>query len=320
MSEWLVPVSRRLRFADRSGRAIDSSFAALRDATLAGRLDRVTLEVRGALVDVVAGDRVWFTTAELDIGVILVGRAHAPATEPRPASRSKGSGSGSGSRSKEARSIVVTLDRIKSRTFAADPLPSATIRRWVPELRDGAVHLDLRPRALATLDSWQHERAERDSELLAPLGATPWRSVVSKGGKAPSPAAHDVIGPIARMVRSQDFAIGVAKPLGREPRLLARRVRDVVLVDVCRAPGGRGRDEALAVIGPLLEARWRIEREPRDARLGVSLWVAFAARPHGDVVAFLEDAGVLVSWPQRGGLVELTDRSKQRWYQYLGLR
>ncbi len=310
MSEWLVPVSRRLRFADRTGRAVDSSFVALRDATLAGRLDRVTLEVRGPLVDVVAGDRVWFTTSELDIGVILVGRAQAPTMSTPKA----------GSRSKETLSIVVTLDRIKSRVFAADPLPSATIRRWVPELRDGAVHLDLRPRALATLDSWQHERAERDSELLASLGAAPWRSVVSRGGKAPSPAAHDVIGPIARMVRSQDFAIGVAKPLGREPRLLARRVRDVVIVDVCRAPGGRGREEALAVIGPLLEARWRVEREPRDARLSVSLWVAFSARPHSDVVAFLEDAGVLVSWPQRGGLVELTDRSKQRWYQYLGLR
>jgi len=27
-----------------------------------------------------------------------------------------------------------------------------------------------------------------------------------------------------------------------------------------------------------------------------------------------------VSWIQRGGVVELTDRSKQRWYQYLGVR
>jgi hypothetical protein len=121
-------------------------------------------------------------------------------------------------------------------------------------------------------------------------------------------------------VRSQDFAIGVAKASGPEPRLIARRVRDVVLVDVCRAAAGRGRDEALSAIGPLLEAQWRIERAPRDARLGVSLWLAFSARPHGDVTAFLEDAGVLVSWPQRNGVVELTDRSKQRWYQYLGLR
>ena len=182
------------------------------------------------------------------------------------------------------------------------------------------MQLDLRPRALVALDSWQHERAERDVELLAPLGAAPWRSLIGRVAKAPSPASHDVVGPIARLLRSQDFAIGVAKPATTEPRLLARRVRDVVIVDVCRAPVGGGREQAIAAIGPLLEARWRVEREPRDARLSVSLWLAFSTRPNGEVAAFLEDAGVLVSWPQRGGLVELTDRSKQRWHQYLGLR
>ncbi len=219
---------------------------------LAGTLDSVTLDVRGALVDLVAGDRVWFTTAEHDIGVVLVGRARAPKAGERKGPVSKAPDS----------SIVVALDKARSKLFAGDPLPAATIRRWVPELRDGAVHLDLRPRALAVLDSWQHERPERDTELLASLGATAWRNAGGRGG---SPAAHDVIGPIARLVRSQDFAIGVAKAAGPEPRLIARRVRDVVLVDVCRVPAGRGRDEALAAIGPLLEARWRIEREPRDA-------------------------------------------------------
>ena len=304
-----MPVSRRLRFADRSGRAIDPSFDALRDAALAGRLDRVTLDVRGPLVDLVAGDRVWFSMSEPDVGVVLVGRARAPKK-----------GAKKGQKTADVASIVVVIDRVRSRVFAADPLPAPTIRRWVPELREGAVLLDLRPRALVTLDAWQHERAERDTELLASLGALPWRSVVTRTAKAPSPASHDVIGPIARLVRSQDFAIGLAKPLGAEPRLIARRVRDVVIIDVCRAPSGRGYDQALAAIGPLLEARWRIERAPRATRLSASLWLAFSARPHADVTAFLEEAGILVSWSQRGGLVELTDRSKQRWYQYLGLR
>jgi len=294
-----VPVSRRLRFEDRTERAIDPSFDALRDAALEGRLGRVTLDVRGPLVDLVAGDRVWFFVA--DVGVALVGRARSPSKTNKP-------------------SIVVSLDRVRSRVLGADPLPATTIRRWVPELREGAVALDLRPRALGVLESWQHERAERDTELLAPLGASPWRSILSRGARARSPASHDVIGPIARLLRSQDFAIGLAKPMGADPRLIARRVRDVVIVDVCRAPAGGGREQVLAAIGPLLEARWRIEREPRGGRLSVSLWLAFSTRPQADVGAFLEDAGVLVSWPQRGGLVELTDRSKQRWYQYLGLR
>ena len=305
MSEWLVPVSRRLRFIERSGSAIEPSFDALRDAVLAGRLDRVTVEVRGPLVDLVAGDRVWFSVSELDVGVILVGRARAPQEGPKQG---------------DASSFVITIDRVRSRVFAADPLPAVTIRRWVPELREGAVHLDLRPRALGVLDAWQHDRAERDTELLAPLGASPWRTLVGRSAKAPSPASHDVIGPIARLLRSQDFAIGIAKPATPEPRLLARRVRDVVIVDVCRAAAGQAHDEALAALGPLLEARWRVERGPSEARLSVSLWLAFSTRPHAEVRAFLEDSAVLVSWPRRGGVVELTDRSKQRWYQYLGLR
>ena len=51
-----------------------------------------------------------------------------------------------------------------------------------------------------------------------------------------------------------------------------------------------------------------------------ALWLAFDARPPEEVATFLEDSGVLVSWCMRAGIVELTDRSKQRWYQYLGVR
>jgi hypothetical protein len=190
----------------------------------------------------------------------------------------------------------------------------------VPELRQGAVNLDLRPRAHTVLDAWQHERGERDVDLLAPLEASSWRTVgrSTKGAKV---ALHDVIAPIARLLRSQDFAVGLESPMATEPRLLARRVRDVVVVDVCRASSGaRGREETLEAIGPLLQARWRIERDTSDARLQATLWLAFSSRPQEELTTFLEDTGILVSWSMRPGIVELTDRSKQRWYQYLGVR
>jgi hypothetical protein len=189
----------------------------------------------------------------------------------------------------------------------------------VPELRQGAVSLDVRPRAHTVLDSWQHERGERDEALLAPLDATPWRAI-GRSAKGAKVALHDVIAPIARLLRSQDFAVGLEPPVRDEPRLLARRVRDVVVVDVCRVATGRGRDQALAAIGPLLQARWRIERDTSDARLQATLWLAFSSRPQEELTTFLEDMGVLVSWCMRHGIVELTDRSKQRWYQYLGVR
>ena len=300
MSDWLVPISRHTRFAQKSGRTLDHDFEALQAAVVAGRLGKVVCDVRGSLVNLASGDVVWFYTTELDIGVFAVGRAGVPTKGKNP-------------------SVTVTIDRTRTRLFAVDPLPAATIRRWVPELRQGAVSLDLRPRAHTVLDSWHHERGERDADLLSPLGVTPWRAV-GRSAKSAKVALHDVIAPIARLLRSQDFAVGLETPIREEPRLLARRVRDVVVVDVCRMSSGRGREEALAAIGPLLQARWRIERDTSDARLQATLWLAFSARPQEELTMFLEDMGVLVSWCMRPGIVELTDRSKQRWYQYLGVR
>ena len=300
MSDWIVPVSRYVRFLPKSGRAIDQDFDALQAAVLEGRLEKIVCDVRGPLVNLTSGDTVWFYTTELDIGVFAVGRAGAPTKGKRP-------------------STTITVDRARTRLFAIDPLPAPTIRRWVPELRHGSVGLDLRPRALTVLDGWQRDRADRDSDLLTPLSAASMRTI-GRGAKGARVVQHDVIGPIARLLRSQDFAIGFETPVKDEPRLIARRVRDVVVVDVCRVPSGRGRSEALAAIGPLLQARWRIERDTSDARLNATLWLAFSSRPQEELTAFLEDSSVLVSWCMRPGIVELTDRSKQRWYQYLGVR
>ncbi len=305
MSEWLVPVSQWVRFVGRGGRAVESSFAAVQAEALTGQLDRIVCEVRGPLVDTRAGDLVWCFVPDGDIGVVAVGRAKAPTKEKQP-------------------SFTVTVDRARSRILAADPLPAPTIRRWVPELRQGSVRLDPRPRALAVLDGWLRERNGRDVEMLASLPASPWRRTAARGEKGLALAAHDVVGPISRMLRSQDFALGLGKGQaaspGDEPRIIARRVRDVVVLDVCRISTGRGRPESLAAIGPLLETKWRLERARRDERLRVTPWVAFSARPDAEVVAFIEESGLLVSWTRAGGIVELTDRSKQRWYQYLGVR
>jgi len=49
-------------------------------------------------------------------------------------------------------------------------------------------------------------------------------------------------------------------------------------------------------------------------------WIAFAARPPTDALAFLEDEALVVTWRQSGGRVEMSERSKQRWYQRLGVR
>jgi hypothetical protein len=180
--------------------------------------------------------------------------------------------------------------------------------------------LDLRPRASTALESWLLERGDRDTELLAPVGATPWRSASRTSGNR-HPARDDVYGPISRLLRSQDFAVGMVDGFGSSPWLVGRRVRDVVTIDVQRGKGARVRADALAEFGPLRDFRWRVERDTtRDFRLRNSLWIAFIAKPPEDITDFLEDEDLLVSWQHRNGTVELTDRSKQRWYQYLGVR
>jgi hypothetical protein len=132
-------------------------------------------------------------------------------------------------------------------------------------------------------------------------------------------ARDEVLGPIARLLRAQEFAVGTIDNDRDDPWLVGRRVRDVVVVDVERIRSGRGREEALAALGPLRELRWRLDRTASELRLRLSTWIAFTARPDDQAVAFLEDEDILVSW-QRGTTTELTDRSKQRWYQYLGVR
>ncbi len=301
MSAWLVPVSRYVRFAQASGRTVENAFAKLQDAAIGGRLDKAVCELRGPLVDVAASDQLWFYTEDLEAGVFAIGRARKPTKTKKP-------------------TVTVALDKTRTRVLAADPLPAITIRRWVPELRQGSVSLDLRPRALTVLEGWQQERGERDVELLSPIGVVPWRSSI-KAATAKQPARDDVVGPMARLLRSQDFAIGMFDGGGAEPWLVARRVRDVVAIDVERVRGARVRPIALGALGALREFKWRLERESvRELRLRGSLWMAFVAKPHDDLVAFLEDEEVLVSWQHRNGAVELTDRSKQRWYQYLGVR
>jgi hypothetical protein len=300
VSDWLVPVSRYLRFAQQSGHTVRTGFDALQPAALAGKLAKVDCDVRGPLVDVQPGDDVWFYAPEHDVGVFAVGRARRPAKSTKPV-------------------ITVTIDKARTRVFAADPLPAPTMRRWVPELRAGSVNLDSRPRAQAVLEAWQRERAERDVELLAPIGATPWRTA-ARGNAATPPPRDEILGPIARLLRSQDFALGMLDGGAAERWLVARRMRDVVIIHVERNRPGRGRDEALAAVGALREYRWRLEREPGELRLRGSIWIAFTGRPHEDVAAFLDEDEVLVSWLHRAGVVELTDRSKQRWYQYLGVR
>jgi hypothetical protein len=301
MADWLVPLSRYTRFVDRSYHPLTPRFDLVRSAALDGRLRSVAAEVRGPLADVQPGDTVWLLWGEHDIGVMAVGRARARRTRPN-----------------RAPELPIALEQARTRALVVDPMPSALIRRWLPDLRGGGIRLDVRPRAFEALRAWEKERHERDEALLRPLGVPTWRSRAGRGG-ADRPVDDAVLSSAVPFLRSQDFSVGL---ITREhaPRVVARRARDVVVVHGVGAPSERGRPDALAAFGRLRGHRWAVAHSHPDLDIRVFAWLAFAARPPAEILAFLDDEGVLVTWLHGAGKVEMGERSKQRWYQQLGVR
>jgi len=297
MADWLVPVSDRTRFVARSGKTLTPRFEVVRTAALDGQLTSVLAEVRGALADLRSGDLVWIFWPDHDVGVMAVGRARPHAA-----------------RKAELPPIAVELDRTRTRALAVDPMPAGLVRRWLSDLRGGS-RLDVHPRALEAVRAWELERAERDEAALQPLGVPTWRDRALRGGKS-RPADDPLLAPLVPFLRSQNFAVGVDQRAGTT-WLVARRVRDLLLIHRVAA-AERSRDEALLAFGVAREHRWSLERAHPELQLRVWAWLAFGHRPAPSIVSFLEAEGVLVTWPLARG-PEMSDGSKQRWYQEVGL-
>lgn len=300
MADWLVVVSRQTRLLDRNKRVLPRDFVAVRKAAIEGRLSSLATEVRGELAEVSPGDTAWAFWSEGDVGVMGIGRVQTPRA-----------------RRGAPPELLVAFDRVRTRALAIDPLPASLVRRWLPELRKSGTRLDVRPRALDSVRGWEQERATRDDALLRPLHAAPWRSAAARGTKR---AVDDpVLASVVPFLRSQDFAVGVATRHGA-PRIIARRSRDVLVVHAAGRSTGSKSEDATAAFGRLYEHRWSIERSSPELHAQVRPWLAFAVRPPVDAVAFLEDEGVFVTWLQAGGRVEMTQRSRHRWYEQLGAR
>ncbi|HSO96032.1 MAG TPA: hypothetical protein VLV81_08320 [Acidimicrobiia bacterium] len=301
MADWLVPLSSHTRFLDRGSHALTLRFDVVRGAALDGRIASVAAEVRGPLADVKTGDTVWLFWAEHDIGVMAVGRARAPRT-----------------RRNRAPELPIALEQARTRALVVDPMPSGVIQRWLPDLRSSGIRLDVRPRALEAIRAWERERHDRDEALLRPLGAPTWRARAGRGGAA-RPVDDPVLSSVVPFLRSQDFSVGLTVR-DHAARVVARRARDVLVVHAIGVPGERTRPDAFAAFGRLRGHRWALALGHDDLHLRVFAWLACASRPTSETLAFLDAEGVLVTWLHGAGKVEMSEQSKQRWYQQLGVR
>src|SRR5262249_3879801 len=144
---------------------------------------------------------------------------------------------------------------------------------------------------------------------LEPLGAHTWRAAAARGSGS-RPVDDPVLSTVVPFLRSQDFAVGLVTRDGA-PRLVARRGPAILVVH--GVGPDRGRPETYRAYGTVRAHRWWIERAHGDLRARSWPWLAFAAKPSIEVVAFLEDEGVIVTWRQAGGRVEMSEGSKQRW-------
>jgi hypothetical protein len=162
-----------------------------------------------------------------------------------------------------------------------------------------------------------HERGERDDALLGPLGVQSWRARAARGSSGTRPVDDPVLATVVPFLRSQDFAVGLVARDGGT-RLVARRSRDLLVIHGVGAD--RSRPDTYRAFGAVRAHRWSIERAHGDLHARSWAWLAFTAKPVPDLIAFLEDESVIVTWRQAGGRVEMSDASKQRWYQQLGVR
>ena len=123
---------------------------------------------------------------------------------------------------------------------------------------------------------------------------------------------HDaVLVPIDSTLRSQGFDVGVPETASLRADLVGVRGGRAVVVEAKTiGRGATGRNEAREAFGQVHEYGWLLGK--RGIRGDEQLrWIAFDRRPDADVVEFLEDHDLIVSWPDTGTF-DCSSKSRRR--------
>lgn len=292
MSDWLYPITSKAGswFEDASGTTVDVSYESFRDFIVDGRIKDDEWYLTSNYRRASAGDRMWVYTGDHDLGVIGVGTILAvhegsPPLDP------------------DGWYVKWRIDKHRSRSLCRHPFPAARIKAVLPDQKRAVMELGSHSSLVADLDDWVEHCDERADHLLKPYSLKK-RQIVTRGSGRPVTVdlRHDeILKPIDTLLRSNGFTVAHidTKPVTADlvGIKLGSKVPTMIIVEAKTIPPRRtGREEARMAYGQVQEYAWRLRRSPAGTHSRQHLWAAFERRPDDDVIAFLEDEGLMVSW------------------------
>ncbi len=293
MNSWLYPISKRsgYYFSDRKGRRVRTSYESFRDFVVTGAIADDEWGVHQNFDSVEVGDEVFIYTGDSDRGII----AYAKVT---------------GKKSQRRRTIILRLDSAKTKLLLADPVPAARVRPLIPPPRSALLNVKRGVRRLRALLPWTSQNEAESRTKLGPLRLKRRTVVTAKirRGTQQKELFHDsILSRVVVYLKSKGFEIGT-RSFGRlRADLVAVRGSSSVIVEGKIIQPKAGRLQAREALGQLLEYSWLLRQHSERRSKAPALWIAFSARPHREVQAFLADQKVIVSWPTATGLSFLRD-------------
>jgi hypothetical protein len=272
-------------FIDDAGNQEAVSFESFRDFVVPGTIKDEWWSLATNFHNVQTNDVVWIYMGDQNLGVI--GRATVETVELDA----------------DEWWVQLRIDRRSSSALCEHPFGADRVRAYVPYPRSAVVGLAPHPGLVRALERWMGDEPAASTLALKKLGLKPRRTTQRRAQRGTTvDLAHDsILEPIDTLLRGRRFRVGIPGTGRQRADLVGTRGDLTVIVEAKTIGGARGREAARHAFGQLHDYAWMLERQGADPARTL-LWVAFDAKPDGDVIQFLEHYRVVVSWSARGSL------------------
>lgn len=214
-------------------------------------------------------------------------------------------------------SVQLRFDLNKCRVLLNQPVPARIVRQWIHFPRAAVCDLDPFQAKLVRYLPWSSSYILRPIlSVFKDLRLKPFRTVaVRTPTRRRHELAHDeLLRPAVNVLKANGFKIGTKSFNRLQADAVGMRDNRVVILEAKSSAQGEGRDEARQAFGQLYEYRW-LFRQSSDRRFKYCLWALFESRPDSNVVQFMEDHNIVVSWAGANS-IGFTDRSKERFERF----